>query len=84
MIAIDGICTQVSTIADHIVGVEDALAAGWGPADIHDPSNGQGVCEPCHRVKTAAEQQRGRQRATQQQRSRRTIEQHPGLLDNNS
>lgn len=80
-IAIDGICTEVSTIADHIIGVEDALAADWALPDIHDEANGQGVCSPCHRVKTAAEQQRGRQRATQQQqRSKRATEQHPGLL----
>lgn len=81
MIAIEGICTIESTIADHIVGVEDALAAGWGLPDIHDEANGQGVCKPCHQVKTAAEQQRGRQRAQQkQQRNKRRVEQHPGML----
>jgi 5-methylcytosine-specific restriction endonuclease McrA len=47
-------CTSRATQADHIVPV------AWGGAE-HDRANGQGVCAPCHGVKTRSESRRGSQ-----------------------
>jgi 5-methylcytosine-specific restriction endonuclease McrA len=74
-------CTITPTEVDHIVGWSDALALGWDPADIDDPTNGQAVCRTCHATKTRAQQQRGRQRQAERRAvsSRRQAEPHPGL-----
>lgn len=80
-LAIPGVCTTTSTEVDHIVGHADALAAGWDPSDIDDEANAQGVCSPCHRIKTRAEQQRGRQRTATKPKRQRAAEQHPGLVN---
>ena len=71
-------CTGTALEVDHIIGVADALAAGWAPDDIDDPSNLQGACPTCHGAKTRAEQSRGRARKAR----RRPPEPHPGLIDN--
>ncbi len=73
-------CTGRATEADHKVGVADALAAGWDPADIDDPANGQALCSSCHKIKTRAEQARGLARARRRRTAaRRAPERHPGL-----
>jgi 5-methylcytosine-specific restriction endonuclease McrA len=66
-----GRCTSPSTIADHIVPIAE------GGAD--DPSNGQGLCAPCHDLKTRAEMARGRARTSKASRLR-TPEPHPGRI----
>ncbi|MEM8619842.1 MAG: HNH endonuclease signature motif containing protein [Actinomycetota bacterium] len=70
----DPICAachqRPSTIADHIVPV----AEGGGD----DESNGQGLCDPCHDVKTRSEIDRGR--ARRQARGQLPAERHPGLI----
>ena len=73
-------CTTEATQADHIIGVMDALAAGWEPADVNYESNGQGVCDSCHQLKTRGEIQRGQARAAAKRSRRRPEQQHPGLL----
>ena len=73
-------CTIVSTEADHIIPHGQALALGWDQADIDDPRNGQGVCIPCHQVKTRAEQTAGRQQAAAKRSRKRPTERHPGLI----
>ena len=74
-------CTGTPTAADHIVGWADATAAGWEPEDIDDPTNGQGVCGPCHTIKTQGEARRGAQRAAARRpRNRpRSNNRHPGF-----
>ena len=62
-----------STVADHILSHADCIRAGIHPDTI---SNGQGMCAPCHAVKTKAEARAGRAR---QPRAKRSPEQHPGL-----
>ena len=57
-----------ATIADHIVPVAE------GGTD--DERNGQGLCAPCHDVKTKAERLRGLARVA----PRRPTERHPGLF----
>ena len=58
-----------STVADHIVPM----------TDDHRLEALQGVCEPCHRQKTAREAAAARAAAPRVNRYRET-EQHPGLL----
>ncbi|MFF1655801.1 HNH endonuclease [Streptomyces sp. NPDC058255] len=58
-----------STVADHIVPKDDH----------HEPEDLQGVCEPCHRQKTAQEAAAFRAAAPRPTR-RRGDEPHPGLL----
>lgn len=64
-----GPCVARSTIADHIVPRSE------GGTD--HPTNGQGLCDPCHRHKTAAEAERGKARKS----PRRRPEAHPGLTE---
>lgn len=76
ILARDPICKHCgqrpSTIADHITPVAE------GGSD--DETNGQGLCAPCHDLKTHAEQQRGMKRWNERRpRQRRTPEQHPGV-----
>lgn len=71
-------CTEQPTEADHIVGIADALAAGWDPADIDDETNGQAVCSNCHTQKTQGEIRRGLERVASRTRKRPT-ERHPGF-----
>lgn len=65
----NGPCVQRSTIADHIIP-----RAEGGTDRI---TNGQGLCDPCHRHKTAAETARGRARKA---RRRPASEAHPGIV----
>lgn len=58
-----------STIADHVVPV-----ARGGPDTM---ANGQGLCGPCHDVKTRAEIAEGRALKSR----RRRPDPHPGLVD---
>lgn len=60
-------CTHVSTQADHVIPLMDN-----GP-DAED--NMQGVCEPCHEIKTAEETRRAAVRRS----GRRSTPRHPGL-----
>lgn len=57
-----------SVIADHIIPVAE------GGRDVM--ANGQGMCVPCHDVKTHEERRRGIARNSR----RRPPETHPGLL----
>lgn len=41
---------------DHIISKAKAAAMKWSQARIDDPMNLQTICEPCHAVKTEAEQ----------------------------
>ncbi len=43
-----GVCIDTATQADHIKPVTEG-----GPE--FDPTNGQGACEPCHRLKSSDE-----------------------------
>ena len=72
-------CEGQATEADHTLGYEDAIAAGWDPEDIDDPANGQAVCRSCHAIKTTGEQARGRARAAQRKPRNRPTPPHPGL-----
>jgi len=64
-----------STQADHIKPV----AEGGG----NTIDNGQGLCDPCHDIKTAAEARRGYKRWNTEKRpmQRHPGERHPGILD---
>ena len=46
----------VSNIVDHIMSKENAKRAGWSEARTEHPDNLQVICEPCHLIKTEAEQ----------------------------
>ncbi len=74
-----GVCEGTPRVVDHRVGVADARAAGWDPADIDDPANLHAVCDACHALKTAAEQARGRARAQAARPKARPKPPHPGL-----
>lgn len=63
-------CAVTATEADHIIPVAE------GGTD--DEANGQAVCPPCHRRKTAEEIARGKAR---QPRRKRPPAPHPGLVD---
>lgn len=65
------VCTGQAEELDHI----DNVAAG-GRDD--DDSNGQAVCNPCHKVKIAREAAAGRRAKLAQLRI--PAERHPGLL----
>lgn len=71
-------CTGDADEADHIVSHATATRAGWDPADIDDPGNGQAVCRSCHQIKTRSEQRAGQQR--RQAGTRRPTAPHPGLI----
>ncbi|MFD4551681.1 HNH endonuclease [Streptomyces sp. NPDC058466] len=58
-----------STVADHIIPMTDR----------HEPEDLQGVCDPCHRQKTAKEAAAFRAAAPRPSRFRGD-EPHPGLL----
>jgi 5-methylcytosine-specific restriction endonuclease McrA len=64
-----------ATQADHIKPV----AEGGG----NTIENGQGLCDPCHDAKTAAEARRGYRRWNTEKRpmQRHPGERHPGILD---
>lgn len=74
----DRICAHCgeapSTQADHIKPVSEG--------GDHSPSNGQGLCDPCHDRKTRAEAKRGYKRWNDRDRPRqqRKPEKHPGIL----
>lgn len=62
-----------STIADHRMPVAEGGA--------NTIANGQGMCVPCHDVKTAAETRRGSARwSARRPRQNRPPEQHPGVI----
>jgi 5-methylcytosine-specific restriction endonuclease McrA len=61
---------RASTVADHIVPMTDR----------HEPEDLQGVCDPCHRQKTANEAAAFRAAKPRPSR-RRGDEPHPGLLN---
>lgn len=67
-------CGAPATIADHIIP-----RAEGGSDDV---DNGQALCDPCHTVKTKAEQARGRARRNDRITGRltRPTSKHPGLL----
>lgn len=79
-LAIEGVCTGTSTEADHITPHAQALALGWPLPDIDSIENGQGVCKPCHQIKTRAEQTEGQRRAATTKPTTRNPEPHPGLV----
>lgn len=54
-----GRVTLGSTV-DHIVNKARAVAEGWTPEQIDDPSNLQTICDSCHKAKTASESGYGR------------------------
>jgi 5-methylcytosine-specific restriction endonuclease McrA len=60
---------RTAVIADHIEPMTDR----------HEPEDLQGVCDPCHRQKTAAEAAAARA-AKPRPTARRGDEPHPGLL----
>ena len=41
---------------DHIVSKARAATLRWTRAQTDDPSNLEAICDPCHAVKTEAEQ----------------------------
>jgi 5-methylcytosine-specific restriction endonuclease McrA len=62
---------RIAVVADHIVPM----------TDNHELEALQGVCDPCHRQKTAREAAAFRAAATAKQPKRaRDPERHPGLL----
>src|SRR5689334_17344662 len=61
-------CTKPSTEDDHVVP--------WFEGGTDADHNHQGMCSPCHSIKTKAEAARARARAP---KARRKPEQHPGL-----
>lgn len=71
-------CGQPSTIADHIINHPTAIRAGWTLEQYHSPTNGQGLCEPCHTLKTRDEQAEGRNR--KHTRLHLPTAKHPGQL----
>ena len=64
------VCTGTIDEFDHIVNVK---TLGINRADANDPDNIQGLCRPCHTVKTQTEARAG------QNRWRRPPPSHPGL-----
>lgn len=64
-------CTADIDEIDHIVNV---ARLGIARADANQLENLQGVCKPCHRIKTRQEARSG------QNRWKRQAEQHPGLI----
>jgi 5-methylcytosine-specific restriction protein A len=60
---------RASTVADHIEPMTDR----------HEPEDLQGVCDPCHRQKTAKEAAAFRAAAPRPTRAR-PGEDHPGLI----
>lgn len=64
--------SRPSTIADHEPNYVELVRAGV--PDPHSIEYGQGMCKPCHDIKTATEQRAGRNRWRLQP------EEHPGLL----
>ena len=63
------VCTGHIDQFDHIINVK---TLGVDRRDANDPDNLQGLCTPCHKVKTQAEAKAGRNRW------KRQPEQHPG------
>lgn len=64
-------CTGNIDEVDHIVNV---ARLGVRREDANQLDNLQGVCAPCHRIKTRRESNEGRRRW------KRSPERHPGLL----
>jgi len=69
-------CEKPSEVADHIVPWAEAVRLGWDVDEINDISNGQGLCNEHHEVKTKEERLRGIKRKSRT----RERERHPGLL----
>jgi 7-keto-8-aminopelargonate synthetase-like enzyme len=72
-----GVCTGRSTQADHIVNV---ASQGVHRSQAVDPADMQGVCAPCHKVKSRREQvaataAHNKARAA---RRRQPVQPHPG------
>jgi 5-methylcytosine-specific restriction endonuclease McrA len=64
-----GVCAlRLSVEVDHVV-----------PGDDHRDSNLQGICEPCHRSKSAREG--GLASAARRASERRSPSPHPGLIE---
>ncbi len=72
----DPICmtcgVNLSVIADHKMSHADCLRLGLDPDTL---DNGQGLCQPCHDIKTKQEQRAGRARRS----TKRPAPRHPGL-----
>lgn len=68
-------CTGVIDEFDHIVNVK---TLGIERADANDPDNIQGLCTPCHKVKTQGESRVAT--AARTARGRHPVEPHPGLI----
>ena len=68
-------CNKPSEVADHIVPWSEAVRLGWELDEIDDVSNGQGLCNEHHDLKTREEQRRGRERVARKRRPER----HPGM-----
>ena len=64
------VCTGQLDEFDHVINIK---RLGVERHEANDPDNIQGLCKPCHRSKTRAESQAGRNNW------KRTPEQHPGL-----
>ena len=64
------VCTGQIDEYDHIINVK---ILGIDRAHANDPSNIQGLCIPCHKVKTQAEARAG------SNRWKRPTARHPGL-----
>ena len=48
--------TTIGAAVDHIVSKANAARLRWAPGRVDHPDNLQTICEPCHLVKTEAEQ----------------------------
>ena len=64
------VCTGAIDEYDHIVNVK---TLGINRPDANDENNIQGLCKPCHKVKTQREATAGHNRW------KRPVEAHPGL-----
>lgn len=61
-------CHRPSSEADHIIA--------WANGGTHDPTNGRGLCSPCHAVHTQHQAAGAQQRCSPL--ARRPAEPHPG------
>jgi 5-methylcytosine-specific restriction protein A len=48
--------TMLAQAVDHIVSKAEAARRRWTREQVDHPSNLEAICEPCHLVKTEAEQ----------------------------
>lgn len=70
------VCTGYIQEYDHVVNVK---TLGIARADANDPGNIQGLCTPCHKVKTQREARAAA--AARSARGRHPVERHPGLIN---